>query len=59
MINIYLYAAMVFYMFILHVNNVGRETFTSVSFLDKFYDRIPLKIPIMLLIIFALCYFTE
>ena len=49
---IYKYLAMVFYMFILHVNGLGKETFTS----KLNSNKISLKVPIMIFVIFLLCY---
>ena len=50
---LYTLAAMVIYMFILHMNNIGRETFTSNLNKKSF------KIPLMLIIIFILCYLNN
>lgn len=49
---IYKYLAMVVYMFILHMNNIGKETFTS----KLNSNKISLKIPLMITLIFLLCY---
>ena len=51
-IMIYKYLAMVVYMFILHMNNIGKETFTS----KLNSNKISLKIPLMITLIFLLCY---
>ena len=45
---IYKYVAMIVYMFLLHMNNLGKETFTS----NLNSNNISLKIPL----IYLLCY---
>lgn len=49
---IYKYGAMVVYMFVLHMNNIGKETFTS----KLNSNKISLKIPLMITLVFLLCY---
>ena len=50
---IYTYLAMVVYMFVLHMNNIGRETFTSNL------NKKSIRIPLMLMFIFLLCYLNQ
>lgn len=43
---------MLIYMFVLHLNNIGKETFTS----KLNSNKVSLKIPLMIILIFLLCY---